>query len=50
MAKSGADVAARVIPVLAVIQARLADGAIVVAHNHVNRLWLTALIGWQMAG
>ena len=25
-----------------------ARAAIVVAHNHVNRLWLTALMGWPM--
>lgn len=51
--ESGADVAARAFPVLAVIQAWLTDSAsrcaIVVAHNHVNRLWLTSLIGWPMA-
>lgn len=51
--ESGADVAARAFPVLAEIRARLeeekARTAIVVAHNHVNRLWLTSLLGWPMA-
>ena len=51
--ESGADVAARAFPILFEIQGWLASGptrcAIVVAHNHVNRLWLSALIGWPMA-
>jgi broad specificity phosphatase PhoE len=51
--ESGREVAARAFPVLAEVEGWLADdatrSAIVVAHNHVNRLWLTALIGWPMA-
>ncbi len=50
--ESGADVAARAFPILSGIRDWLADEAtrctIVVAHNHVNRLWLTALLGWPM--
>lgn len=51
--ESGADVAARAFPVLSEIRAWL-DGepsrcAIVVAHNHVNRLWLTSVLGWPMS-
>ncbi len=51
--ESGADVAARAFPVLRQIQRWLEEDqartAIVVAHNHVNRLWLTSLLGWPMA-
>lgn len=51
--ESGADVAVRAFPVFAEVQGWLeADRsrtAIVVAHNHVNRLWLTALMGWPMS-
>jgi broad specificity phosphatase PhoE len=51
--ESGADVAARAFPVFEGIEAWLradrARCAIVVAHNHVNRLRLTALMGWPMA-
>ena len=51
--ESGADVAARAFPVLAEVQGwleqDLARTAVVVAHNHVNRLWLTSLLGWPMA-
>lgn len=50
--ESGADVARRAFAVLAPIEAWLADDrarcAIVVAHNHVNRLRLCALMGWPM--
>jgi len=50
--ESGADVAARAFPVFESIEAWLSEEpartAIVVAHNHVNRLWLTALMGWPM--
>lgn len=51
--ESGADVAARAFPILAQVRAWLEDEdarcAVVVAHNHVNRLWLTSLLGWPMA-
>jgi broad specificity phosphatase PhoE len=51
--ESGADVAARAFPVLDEVDAWLtADRdrcAIVVAHNHVNRLRLCAHLGWPMA-
>lgn len=51
--ESGADVAARAFPVFEAIEAWLAAdrtrGALVVAHNHVNRLHLTALLAWPMA-
>lgn len=51
--ESGADVAARAFPILVEIQGWLegdpSRAAIVVAHNHVNRLWLTSLLGWPMA-
>jgi len=51
--ESGADVAARAFPVLSEIRAWLegdaARCAIVVAHNHVNRLWLTSVLGWPMS-
>jgi len=51
--ESGADVARRAFPILdatrAWASADPARAAIVVAHNHVNRLWLTALLGLPMA-
>jgi broad specificity phosphatase PhoE len=51
--ESGADVATRAFPTLVEIRGWLTDDptrcAIVVAHNHVNRLWLTSLLGWPMA-
>lgn len=51
--ESGADVGARAFPVLRQVEAWLTDDparcAVVVAHNHVNRLWLTAVAGWPMA-
>jgi probable phosphoglycerate mutase len=50
--ESGRDVAARALPVLDAIGSWLADDrarcAIVVAHNHVNRLRLCSLFGWPM--
>lgn len=50
--ESGADVAARAFPVLDALDAWLAAAesrcAIVVAHNHVNRLRLCTLMGWPM--
>lgn len=50
--ESGADVARRAFAVLAPIETWLAEDrarcAIVVAHNHVNRLRLCALLGWPM--
>jgi broad specificity phosphatase PhoE len=50
--ESGADVAARAFAALEPIEAWLAADrarcAIVVAHNHVNRLRLCALFGWPM--
>jgi broad specificity phosphatase PhoE len=50
--ESGADVAARAFPIFESIEAWLSDeparAAVVVAHNHVNRLWLTAQMGWPM--
>jgi broad specificity phosphatase PhoE len=50
--ESGRDVAERAFPVLDEIQAWLAEAdarcAVVVAHNHVNRVWLCRLIGWPM--
>ncbi len=51
--ESGADVAARAFPILEGIRIWIAGDAtrcaVVVAHNHVNRLWLTHLFGWPMA-
>ena len=51
--ESGADVAARAFAVLTPIERWLSDQrarcAIVVAHNHVNRLRLCALMGWPMS-
>lgn len=50
--ESGADVAARAATVLDPLEAWLAGDrarcAIVVAHNHVNRVRLCALFGWPM--
>ena len=50
--ESGADVAVRSAAVLEPLEAWLAEDrarcAIVVAHNHVNRLRLCALFGWPM--
>ena len=50
--ESGADVATRSAAVLEPIEAWLAEDrarcAIVVAHNHVNRVRLCALFGWPM--
>jgi len=50
--ESGSDVAVRSFAVLEPIEAWLADGrdrcAVVVAHNHVNRVRLCALFGWPM--
>ncbi len=50
--ESGSDVAARAFPALALVEAWLgADRsrcAVVVAHNHVIRLRLCALLGWPM--
>jgi probable phosphoglycerate mutase len=50
--ESGADVAARSFGALEPIEAWLAADrgrcAIVVAHNHVNRVRLCALLGWPM--
>ncbi len=50
--ESGADVAARAFPILDAargwVSADPARAVIVVAHNHVNRLWLTALLGLPM--
>ncbi len=51
--ESGADVAARAFPAFDELEAWLAHdrarAVIVVAHNHVNRLRLTSLLGWPMA-
>ena len=50
--ESGADVALRAFAILEPLEAWLAEDrarcAIVVAHNHVNRLRLCALFGWPM--
>ena len=51
--ESGRDVEARSAPVLDALQAWAGQDrarcAIVVAHNHVNRLRITRLLGWPMA-
>ena len=51
--ESGADVAARAFPNLEGIEAWTAEArgrcAVVVAHNHVNRLRLCAHMGWPMS-
>ncbi len=50
--ESGADVALRAFAIFEPLEAWLAEDrarcAIVVAHNHVNRLRLCALLGWPM--
>lgn len=50
--ESGADVARRAFAHLAVLEAWLAEDrarcVVVVAHNHVNRLWLCSRMGWPM--
>ena len=50
--ESGHDVARRAFAVLAPVEAWLAEDrarcAVVVAHNHVNRLRVCALMGWPM--
>lgn len=50
--ESGADVARRLNAVLDPVERWLTGSpsraALVVAHNHVNRLWLCALFGWPM--
>ncbi len=50
--ESGEDVARRSFPVFHAVEAWLADDrarcAIVVAHNHVNRLRIAALLAWPM--
>jgi broad specificity phosphatase PhoE len=50
--ESGADVAGRAFAALEPVEAWLAAGrsrcAVVVAHNHVNRVRLCALFGWPM--
>jgi ribonuclease H / adenosylcobalamin/alpha-ribazole phosphatase len=50
--ESGADVASRAFAALAPIERWLTEErsrcAVVVAHNHVNRLWLCAQMGWPM--
>jgi len=51
--ESGADVAARAFPAFDELEAWLegdrARAVVVVAHNHVNRLRITAILGWPMA-
>lgn len=51
--ESGADVAARAFPILDRITAWLGEDrarcAVVVAHNHVNRVALARIMGWPMA-
>ena len=51
--ESGRDVAARAFPVFDALEAWLSEdlarGVLVVAHNHVNRLRLTALLEWPMS-
>ena len=50
--ESGEDVATRASAAIAPIERWLAESrarcAIVVAHNHVNRVWLCGLLGWPM--
>jgi broad specificity phosphatase PhoE len=50
--ESGSDVARRAAQVMDPVQAWLEEDrarcAIVVAHNHVNRVWLCQLFGWPM--
>jgi broad specificity phosphatase PhoE len=51
--ESGADVAARAFPAFDAVEGWLAAdrarATVVVAHNHVNRLRITALLGWPMS-
>lgn len=50
--ESGADVAARCLPIFREIEGWLAERsrcAIVVAHNHVNRVRICELMGWRMS-
>ena len=51
--ESGRDVAARASPVFDALESwlsgDLARGVLIVAHNHVNRLRLTALLEWPMS-
>ena len=51
--ESGRDVAARAFPVFDALESwlsgDLARGVLIVAHNHVNRLRLTALLEWPMS-
>lgn len=50
--ESGADVAARALPLVRQLETWVADDrarcVVVVAHNHVNRIVLTDLLGWPM--
>ena len=50
--ESGADVAARALPVVSALTTWVAEDrarcVVVVAHNHVNRIVLTDLLGWPM--
>jgi broad specificity phosphatase PhoE len=52
--ESGSDVAARAFPVFDRLESWLSEdlarGVLVVAHNHVNRLRLAALLDWPMSG
>jgi broad specificity phosphatase PhoE len=52
--ESGRDVAARAFPIFDALDVWLSEdlarGVLVVAHNHVNRLRLTALLDWPMSG
>ena len=51
--ESGRDVAARAFPIFDALESwlsgDLARGVLIVAHNHVNRLRLTALLEWPMS-
>jgi len=51
--ESGRDVAARAFPAFDALEEWLAEnlarGVLVVGHNHVNRLRLTAMLGWPMS-
>ncbi len=51
--ESGRDVAARAFPVFDALEAWLSEdlarGVLVVGHNHVNRLRLTAMLEWPMS-
>jgi broad specificity phosphatase PhoE len=52
--ESGRDVVARAFPIFDALDVWLSEdlarGVLVVAHNHVNRLRLTALLDWPMSG